>query len=46
MKNRAKAMKVLRSRLYEAELQKQNEAIAKERKGRSDRRSIREDSDV
>ena len=27
------AMKVLRSRLYEAELQKQNEAIAKERKG-------------
>jgi peptide chain release factor 1 len=33
VKNRAKAMKVLRSRLYEAELQKQNEAIAKERKG-------------
>ena len=26
-------MKVLRSRLYEAELQKQNDAIAKERKG-------------
>jgi len=33
VKNRAKAMKVLRSRLYEAELQKQNEAIARERKG-------------
>jgi peptide chain release factor 1 len=32
-KNRVKAMKVLRSRLYEAELQKQNDAIAKERKG-------------
>jgi peptide chain release factor 1 len=32
-KNRAKAMKVLRSRLYEAELQKQNDAMAKERKG-------------
>jgi peptide chain release factor 1 len=26
-------MKVLRTRLYEAELQKQNDAIAKERKG-------------
>ncbi|MFM8533538.1 MAG: peptide chain release factor 1 [Acidimicrobiia bacterium] len=33
VKNRAKAMKVLRSRLYEAELQKQNDAMAKERKG-------------
>jgi peptide chain release factor 1 len=33
IKNRAKAMKVLRNRLYEAELQKQNEAIARERKG-------------
>lgn len=33
IKNRAKAMKVLRTRLYEAELQKQNDAIAKERKG-------------
>jgi len=33
VKNRAKAMKVLRSRLYEAELQKQNDAIARERKG-------------
>jgi peptide chain release factor 1 len=33
IKNRQKAMKVLRSRLYEAELRKQQEAIAKERKG-------------
>ena len=33
VKNRAKAMKVLRSRLYEAELKKQNDAIAMERKG-------------
>src|SRR4029453_16835387 len=33
IKNRAKAMKVLRSRLYEAELKKQNDAIAMERKG-------------
>ena len=33
VKNRAKAMKVLRSRLYEMELQKQNDAIAMERKG-------------
>ena len=33
IKNRAKAMKVLRSRLYEMELRKQQEAIAKERKG-------------
>ena len=32
VKNRAKAMKVLRSRLYEAEMQKQHDAIAKERK--------------
>jgi peptide chain release factor 1 len=32
VKNRAKAMKVLRSRLYEMELQKQNDAIAKDRK--------------
>src|SRR5215217_8232432 len=32
VKNRAKAMKVLRSRLYEAELQKQNDAIAKDRR--------------
>jgi peptide chain release factor 1 len=33
IKNRAKAMKVLRARLYEMELQKQNDAIAKERRG-------------
>jgi peptide chain release factor 1 len=32
VKNRAKAMKVLRSRLYEMELQKQNDAIAKDRR--------------
>jgi peptide chain release factor 1 len=33
IKNRAKAMKVLRSRLYEAELRRQQDAIAKERRG-------------
>ena len=33
VKNRAKAMKVLRSRLYEAELRRQQDAIAKERRG-------------
>jgi peptide chain release factor 1 len=33
IKNRAKAMRVLRSRLYEMELRKQQEAIAKERRG-------------
>ena len=33
IKNRAKAMKVLRARLYELELRKQQEAIAKERRG-------------
>jgi peptide chain release factor 1 len=33
IKNRAKAMKVLRSRLYEIEMQKQQDAIAKERRG-------------
>jgi peptide chain release factor 1 len=33
VKNRAKAMKVLRSRLYEMELRKQQDAIAKERRG-------------
>jgi peptide chain release factor 1 len=33
IKNRAKAMKVLRARLFEMELQKQQDAIAKERKG-------------
>jgi peptide chain release factor 1 len=32
IKNRAKAMKVLRSRLYEIELQKQQDAIAKDRR--------------
>src|SRR6266536_3204680 len=32
IKNRAKAMKVLRSRLYEMELEKQQEAIAKDRR--------------
>jgi peptide chain release factor 1 len=32
IKNRAKAMKVLRSRLYELELQRQQEAIAKDRR--------------
>jgi peptide chain release factor 1 len=32
IKNKAKAMKVLRSRLYEMELQKQQDAIAKDRK--------------
>ncbi len=33
VKNRAKALKVLRSRLYEIEMRKQQEAIAKERRG-------------
>jgi peptide chain release factor 1 len=33
IKNRQKAMKVLRSRLYEMELQKQQDALAKERRG-------------
>ena len=33
IKNRSKAMKVLRARLYEMELRKQQEAIAKERRG-------------
>ncbi len=33
IKNRQKAMKVLRARLYEAERQKQQDAIAKDRKG-------------
>jgi peptide chain release factor 1 len=32
IKNRAKAMKVLRSRLYDMELQKQHDAIAKDRR--------------
>jgi len=33
IKNRAKAMKVLRARLYEMEMQKQKDAVAKERRG-------------
>src|SRR4029453_5558251 len=33
IKNRQKAMKILRSRLYEIEMRKQQEAIAKERRG-------------
>jgi len=33
VKNRAKAFKVLRSRLYDLEMKKQQEAIAKERRG-------------
>jgi peptide chain release factor 1 len=33
IKNRQKAMKVLRARLYEIEMRKQQEAIAKERRG-------------
>src|SRR6267378_337009 len=33
IKNRSKAMKVLRSRLYEMEMRKQQEAIAKDRRG-------------
>ncbi|MGE0043685.1 MAG: peptide chain release factor 1 [Vicinamibacterales bacterium] len=33
IKNKAKALKVLRSRLYEIEMRKQQEAIAKERRG-------------
>ncbi|MEQ1759595.1 MAG: peptide chain release factor 1 [Vicinamibacterales bacterium] len=33
IKNRAKAMKVLRTRLYDMEMQKQQDAIAKERRG-------------
>ncbi len=32
VKNRAKAMKVLRARLYEMEMRKQQEAIAKDRR--------------
>jgi len=33
IKNRAKAMKVLRARLYEMEMRKQQDALAKERRG-------------
>src|SRR5579872_1374528 len=36
IKNKAKAMKVLRSRLYEMELRKQQEAIAKDRRSQVD----------
>jgi len=32
VKNRAKAMKVLRARLYEVEMQKQQDALAKDRR--------------
>ncbi len=47
IKNRAKAMKVLRNRLYEAEMQKQHDAIAKERKEQVGiGRSLREDPDL
>ena len=44
IKNRAKAMKVLRARLYEMEMRKQQDAIAKDRRepGRH-RRALRED---
>jgi len=35
IKNRAKAMRVLRSRLYEMELEKQQAAIGAERRARS-----------
>ena len=44
IKNRAKAMKVLRARLYEMEMRKQQDAIAKDRQepGRH-RRALRED---
>ena len=44
IKNRAKALKVLRSRLYDMEMQKQQDAIAKERRGQVGLgRSVRED---
>jgi peptide chain release factor 1 len=33
VKNRAKALKVLRSRLYDMEMRKQQDALAKERRG-------------
>ena len=33
IKNKAKAMKVLRARLYDMEMQKQQDAIAKDRRG-------------
>ena len=44
IKNRAKAMKVLRARLYEIEMQKQQDAVAKERRGQvGTGRSVGED---
>ena len=44
IKNRQKAMKVLRSRLYEIEMRKQQDAIAKERRGQvGTRRAVGED---
>ncbi len=45
IKNREKGMRVLRSRLYEMEMQKQQEALAKERKSHGgQRRPQRKDS--
>ncbi len=47
IKNRAKAMKVLRSRLYDMERQKQQDAIAKDRRSQvGNRRTVGEDPDV
>ena len=47
IKNRAKALKVLRSRLYEIEMRKQQEAIAKERRGQvGTGRTVGEDPDL
>jgi peptide chain release factor 1 len=39
-KNKAKAMKVLRARLYDAERQRRDDARAADRKGRSLRRPL------
>ena len=45
VKNRAKAMKVLRSRLYDIEMRRQQEAIAKDRRTQvGNGRPLREDS--
>ena len=47
IKNRAKAMKVLRSRLYEMEMRKQQEAIAKDRRSQVGHgRALGEDPDL